>query len=553
MALRALPAVLFAVLLGLAATTANARPCATVQLREALRRGTLPVSSMALQTRPPSVGFLDSETLPVRVHWETEAVAVRAPLVLSLVEEAWARLVTEMGFPAPLPDRGEGGDERFDVYIGFVAPAAALTIAGEDVSDSDGRAASYAYMHLSATLDENQLPTFVHHEMAHVVQFALDLKESLMFAEASAVAYERLALPEVDAWADRLEDFQSFPELPLFTNGIDARAHTVDDTLYEQGAALFLLYLEQEHGDFDGTLIRRLWEASAQELPPPDAGLLDENEPDWLDALPDVTGAPLEELVLDFATWRVLLAGWAVPDDGLVGGESLSGRALLGTTRLVPQSLDGRPSALGRGRSPHQLGCAAFEVQAVGKELSLAVEVESLPREDGEEPRPLGAAWVLGNPSEDRATRARLEEIGPSLAFSLEVSAGDTLVLSLCDVGEADADELPRATEVVLSLHNEAVPRFDPGPPEDDAGPPADAGSPAEDAGMVCACQHVPTPRSTGAKGGPFDAIRPYAVGAMSVIGLLLLFVRGRRVIRRRKLYRDDAARAQRASRAERR
>lgn len=539
---------LLALLLAFVSTTASARPCATTAFRAAVRGGALPLSSLALQTRPTAVGFVDSETRPVRVHWETEAVAVRAPLVLSLVEDAWTRLVDDMGFPAPLPDQGEGGDERFDVYIGFVAPAAALTIAGEDVADDDGRAASYAFLHLSATLDEDVLPTFVHHEMAHAVQFALDLEESLMFAEASAVAYERLALPDVDAWADSLEDFQSYPQLPPFTNGIDARGVTVDDTLYEQGAGLFLLYLEQEHGAFDGTLVRRLWEASAQEAAPPsDAGAVDANEPDWLDALPELTGASLEELVLDFASWRVLLAGWAVPDDGLPLGSSLSGRALVATTRFAPQGLDGAPRALGAGRSPHQLGCAAFEVQAVSDDVPLHVEAESLPRAGEDEPRPLGAAWVLGDPAEDRAERARLDETGPSLAFALEIPAGDTLVLFLCDVGEADADELPRATEVVVSLHNQRVPRFDAGAPEEDAGPPPDAGAPDEDAGVACQCQHVPTPRPTSGKTsgntGPFAAVRPYAVAAMSVIGLLVLFVRARAVVRRRRLYKHDARR----------
>lgn len=532
---------LLALLLVVFSTTASARPCATLGLREAVRDGTLPLASLALQTRPTAVGFVDSETLPVRVHWETDAVAVRAPLVLSLVEAAWTRLVEDMGFPAPLPDQGEGGDERFDVYVGFVAPAAALTIAGEDVSDSDGRAASYAFLHISASLDEELLPTFVHHEMAHAVQFALDLEESLMFAEASAVAYERLALPDTDAWADNLEDFQSWPQAPLFTNGIDAIPITLDDTLYEHGAGLFLLYLEQEHGAFDGTLIRRLWEASTQEPSSPDGGV-DGNEPDWLDALPEVAGAPVHDLVLDFATWRVLLAGWAVPDDGLEGGASLPGTALLAATRLVPGSLDGEPMSLGRPRRPHQLGCVVFEVEAVSDGLPLAVDVESVAR-DGEPPRPLGAAWVIGDPEQDRAARSRLDEVGPSLSFSLDVEKGDTLVLSLCDVGEADADELPRDTELVLSLHNENVPRFDAGVPDGDAGPSPDAGLPDEDAGVVCQCQHVPPPRSSGGQGGPFAAIRPYAVAAMTVIGLLVLFARGRAVVRRRRLYKADRRR----------
>ncbi len=522
----------------------HARPCATMALREAVRDGALPLSSLALQSRPAAAGYIDSTTLPVRVHYETEAVAVRAPEVLALVEEAWTTLVTDMGFPAPLPDDGEGGDERFDVYLVFAGSAAALTIAGADVSDDDGRAAAYAHMRLSPTLDASAMPTFVHHEMAHAVQFALDLEESVMFAEASAVAYERLALPGVSAWADSLEDFQSYPQAPLFTNGIDWEPIAGEENLYDYGAALFFLYLEQEHGDFDGTLIRRLWQASAQEAPALDGGVRDVNEPDWLDVIEDVSGASLDDLVLDFASWRVLLGAWSTGDDGLAGGASLPGTALVRSFRLIPSSLDGEPFALPRTLSPHQLGCATLEVDAVSESIPLHVDVASVPADDAAA-RPLGVAWVIGNPDESRAERGRADDVAPALRVDLEVPAGDRLLLAICDLGPADADELPRGTTLSLSLHDENLPRYDAGTPTGDAGPSADAGAPDDDAGVVCGCQQVPSrsPSRSAKSGGPFAAIRPYAAVAMSVLGLLILFARGRKVIARRRLYKEGAGR----------
>lgn len=531
---------LFALLVVLlVGSNALARPCATLALREAVRDGSLPLSSLALQSRPTAVGHLDSPTYPIRVHYETEGVGARAPEVLTLVEDAWALLVDDMGFPAPLPDEGEGGDERFDLYLGFVGFAGALTIAHEDVSDTDGRAATYAYVHLSPTLDENAMPTFVHHEMAHVVQFALDLKESLMLAEASAVAYERLALPDIDGWADSLGDFQSYPQAPLFTNGIDWAPLAGADTLYEFGAALFLLYLEQEHGDLDGTLVRRLWEASVQ---PESTG---ENEPDWLDALADVSGASIDDLVLDFASWRVLLGAWGTADDGLIGGASLPGTALVETYRVTASALDGAPLFLPRVLGPHQLGCAALEVQApFGEALPLHVDVKALAGE-AEAPRPLGLAWVIGDPDEDRAERGRLDDVGPELSAALEVPPGDTMVLAICDLGPADADDLPRHTDVEVRLHNENVPLYDAGSPEPDGGPAADAGVPPGDAGIVCGCQQVPTRSSSPLQGkaGPFAAIRPYALAGMTVVGLLVMFLRGRAIVRRRRLYKKGSAR----------
>ena len=109
------------------------------------------------------------------------------------------------------------------------------------------------------------------------------------------------------------------------------------------------------------------------------------------------------------------------------------------------------PFTLPRTLGPHQLGCATLEIDAATGPVPLHVEVASVP-DDDEEARPLGIAWVIGNPDEDRAERGRLDDVGPSLSVDLDVPAGDTLLLSLCDLGPADADELPRATELALSV-----------------------------------------------------------------------------------------------------
>src|SRR5690606_6789173 len=191
----------------------------------------------------------------------------------------------------------------------------------------------------------------------------------------------------------------------------------------------------------------------------------------------------------------------------------------------------------------HQLGCATLEMQALAADVPLHASVTSL-SDDDDEARPLGVAWVLGNPDEDRADRGRLDDTGAQLEVSLVVPAGDTLLLALCDVGEADADDLPATTEIALTLHNEELPLYDAGVPADDAGPSHDAGAPDDDAGIVCGCQQVPSRSQSGStKQGPFSAIRPYAIAAMSVLGLLILVGRARRIASRRRLYKQDAAR----------
>jgi hypothetical protein len=522
---------LLALLTLLVGSVAGARPCATMALRGAAQRGELVGATFAMQTRPPTVGFVDSETLPLRVHWHHESAQAKAELTLELLEDAWAHQVGEMGYAAPLGDDGEGGSDRFDAYIGLVFPAGALTVAHDDVDDSDGRHASYSYILLDAGLDDDELPAFVHHEFAHVVQFATDLRASLMFAESSAVLAERLALPESESWAESLEDFQAFPNAPIFTDGIAWRPIAGEDGFYEFGAVLFLLYLEEVHGLRDGTLIRRLWQGGVQDDD------VEVNEPDWLDALADEVDLPIDDLLLDFASWRGVIASWHVEGDGVYGGENLPGTALLRPLRLLPSSLDGAPLAIGRSQRPHQLGCLALETTALSQPIPVELQATSLPDDDGNT-RPLGIAYLLGSPSEDRAVRGRHGSTGPELTLRLTVGARETLIVSVCDVGEADADDAPEDTDVQVTLRRTDVELPDAGPAPADAGQ-ADAGPELPPPG--CSCQAS----SRGSSGtGPFAAIKPYATVAMMVVGVLIFGLRYARVRRRRRLFKESKERA---------
>ena len=526
-----------------APTAARARACATVRLLEASRRGELVAPFASSQARPPSVGHIDSERFPIRVHWPDESAASRAETLLASVEDAWQRQVEGQGYPAPLPDDGEGGDARFDVYLGLAAPAAALTLAHDDVDDDDGRHASYAHMVVEASLDDQELRPVVEHELAHAVQFGIDLSESLMFFEASAVAQEYFLDRSVGfstrSWASDFEDFQAWPSAAPFTNGIDLYFIVGGDSLYEYGAALFLLYLEHEHGDGDGTLLRQLWEGSVQ----PDA--TEENEPDWLDALAHDLDIDVTDVVLDFATWRALVSSWAVEGDGLPGAEALAGTALLGTRRLLASALDGAPLLIGETEQPQQLGCFTFETTALaslGMPLEVSVESAAVGGAD-EPPRSLGMAWLVGAPDERRVSRGIHGGRGQKLTLGLTLQRGETGLVAVCDLDEADADELPEPRPVRVRVRRTDVPMTDAGLPATtgDAGPLV-----IPPLGSTCSCQAVPAPSSRTPAGGPFAKVRPFAVLGMSAVGLLIFFVRGRRLARRRKLY--EAGRSRRSA-----
>jgi hypothetical protein len=486
--------------------------------------------SHAPQARPPSVGSFASERFAIRVHYAEAVLETRAAEVLPIVEDAWALLVDELGFPEPLPDHGEGGDERVDIYVGLVSPALAITVAGANVSPEGGPRRSYAYVVLDHTIRLADMPVFVHHEVAHLVQFGIDLDATPMFAEASAVAHERFALPERTSWAQDLEDFQAWPTAPLFSNGIDLFPFTNTRLLYEFGASLFLLYLEQEHGELDGTLLRRLWERTGA----PEA------TSDWLVALAAEVPVPLEDLVLDFASWRALVGGWAVADDGLVGAERLGSNNRLFAKQLAPAVLDGRALPLeGRDRL-FQLGCATFQVETLSQPLPLRVRVRSSGGDDDEAPRPLGLAWVIGDPSRGVARRGRHAEVGEELIVEATLGPRETGLFSVCDLGPADARDLPSATPAEVRFLRTDVDFPDAGPEASDAGPP-DGGS-LDDEPPDCSCQSTPV-RKAGNSKAPFAAARPWAMGVLSLTGLLMLLIRGRRLSKRRSLYRQDSER----------
>jgi hypothetical protein len=514
----------------LLAPAASARECATMRLRAAHRSGELTGAQLAMQERPASVGSIASATWPARVHWADAAFEPRAEETLALVEAALSSLVDDQGWPAPLPDDGEGGDDRLDVYLGFAGASAAVTVAHEDVDDSDGKHASYAYVLLDGAMSAAELPTFVHHEVAHTVQFGVDLRATAMFAEASAVAHEHFALGAQSRWSEHLDDFQASPQAPIFTDGVAWRPFLGDESFYEFGAAFFLLYLEHEHGDGDGALLRSMWQAGVQ----PDD--VEDNEPDWLDVVADQVGDPAE-LLLDFATWRALVAVWAIAGDGWPRADELSGESLVRTKQLLPEVLDGLPIQLGNGERPHQLGCLMLETRALSEPLPIVVDAESL----GDTPRTLGIAWLVGDPTAGNARRGVHGATSDELTLRLTVPPRETAIISVCDVDEADADDAPMGTDVEVRVR-----RADLDPPVEDAGvPDEDAGAPAVDAGpppVVCGCQSVP---SRGGKGsvGPFAELRPYALVAGTVVGILIFGLRFARVRRRRKLYREGERR----------
>ncbi|MCC7073464.1 MAG: hypothetical protein IT383_19285 [Deltaproteobacteria bacterium] len=506
----------------LVAPAAAGHPCATMALREATRGG-FPAMASAITERPWAeelASFNDSATIPVRVHLGVAVDGAIGTQALAALEAAWAMQVGGAGFDPPLPDGAEGGDQRLDVYLVPLPPGTgALTVALADAGD-DGRRASPAFLKADPTQPMELLEVYLHHELQHALQFALDTRESVMWSEATAVYWELRARPDLDEWQAAVPDFQRHPQAPIFTDGASFSpfAHAGVPRL-EYGAVLFALYLDEEHGDGAGALLADLWRGSIQ------ADDVADNEPDWLDALA-AEGLAINELLVDFVGWRALVGPLAVADDG--PAVVLGGDAMLGVESVAASTLDGALELSDEDSGPFQLSCLVRQVEVPASVATLPVQVHA---EATLPDQVLAVASLVTVPGSGVATRALLGE-GSVIDADLEAPTGALLQLALCDTSPADADLAPVPRPIRFSFLRTDVDWPDAGPPVEDAGTPeVDAGPPIPP-DPICTCQ---------SSGGPTNMRKGMYVFGL-LVSVVMLVVRSSRARRRRKLYERSAA-----------
>jgi len=500
--------------------TASARPCATLQ-QEAVRRQS-PATLKADQARPMAESFIDHDTLPLRVHLENEGVRARAELALDVLAEAWQLQVVEQGYPQPLRDEGEGGDDRIDVYIRGIGAFAGRTTRADDDTVDDVTAA-YAFMEVNPALDDATFRQTLHHEFAHLIHFAVDLRASLMWFEASAVLQEALADPSSTGWAEDLDDFQAAPNAPLTVDGIQWQAETFAPSFNEYGAAFFLLYLEHTYGDGDGELVKDLWLAARQ------GDAVDGNEPDFVDVLRDHVDDDLRDVIVAFASWRALVSAWSVPGEGYALADDLGIDALLSTRRLTAGAL-GTPLTLSGAGRLYRGGCVVVEHNPAD-DVDLVVEATA--NEDGVELQVVAMQLEPGVSSSVTTSTASAD-----VSHAVAAIGGETLVLSVCAPDMPDPDDALEPLDVVIELR-----RAD--DVDEDAGAPSPEPEPTPEPTVSpepppnCGCQMGR--RGSGKKDGPFAKIRPYVFLGMITISLLMMIVRGRRAMRRRKTFKGSS------------
>jgi len=513
MRLSAFGRVLVVVAMLIGATSAAARPCMTTTLMAWGRSGGSPFLDLGFGARPTnSATTHDSAQRSLRVHAGNGVTEPQALVVLGIVEAAWTQQVDVAGFPEPLGDGIEGGDARLDVYLVPLAQGVGgVTTAEADADPNDGRHASSAFIQIDPTLPPELLEVYLHHEFQHVLQFSIDTSENIMWFESTAVFWEVRTRPDVTDWILSVPDFQGQPQAPLF-----ADSSLVDSDRYEYGAVLFALYLDEVHGDGQGTAIADVWNACAQ----PDAVV--ENEPDVVDALA-LSSIDVASAVADFAGWRALVGPLRVPTDG--PEEVLPAETALVVAQLNAATLDGDTHTTAADEGPYALGCVVQSVTAPQNVSIMPLVVRAnatLPDQM------LSIATTTIDPVADTVARS-FTTPAASHEVLVDVPAGNVFFAAFCDVTAADPDIDLAFRPITLSILRTDIEFPDAGPLTQDAGVPGDAGPDVVPPAM-CGCQSSGNPKSM--RGGL------YVFGF--AVALIAFVLRGVRHWRRRKLYRRN-------------
>ncbi|WP_370326317.1 MXAN_6640 family putative metalloprotease [Euzebya sp.] len=205
------------------------------------------------------------DTPHFRLHWTSETDDATTPqfvkLAAEVFEEVWDVQVDELGWPAPLPDDGLGGNDLVDVYFvdhGDGAYGYAAADLESVCRQCDG---AHGYLVLDndyvgfAPDPEGALRSTAAHEFSHLVQFGMAYYGEAWAYEATAVWLERATFGDVDARTQYLVDFAAHPDLPLTDFGTDSGGF---DRSY--GAYVWNVWLADRFG---ASIVREAWEAAA--------------------------------------------------------------------------------------------------------------------------------------------------------------------------------------------------------------------------------------------------------------------------------------------------
>ena len=208
------------------------------------------------------------ETPNFRIHYVTstsdQSTPAYAAEVALLMEEVWAKQVTAFGWVRPKADgtRG-GGDDKFDVYLGNVGADMIYGYCSTDLGQTT--TSQYSYCVLDNGFSEfpdpaNAAKVTAAHEFNHALHFTYDVTDDFWFLEATATWMEDEVYDDInDNYQYLRSSSLGLPQIPA-----DSWVEFTDPVAggFSYGQFIWMKYLSETTGD--ASLIRRMWEATAQ-------------------------------------------------------------------------------------------------------------------------------------------------------------------------------------------------------------------------------------------------------------------------------------------------
>ncbi len=458
--------------------------------------------------RPETVGYIDSATLPIRVHYRQAGDADRAEtLLLPVAEEVWVAEIEQMGWPAPPADFGLGGDDRYDIYLTNedTYGGAWTWGTGSDVDSTDGLFSQSSFIALDDRwITDEDLPDFVAHEFNHALQYTVDGWEQTLFVwESTATAVEDLVYDDTNLYAIDIDDFQALPWISVLSDSYSAEVKAYNDySYYEYGGVIFSLFVEQRYGANDGLKLLELWMNLAQGGRGP--------EPDFVDAMGELAGdrAAFADVFLEFATWRM----FASTDDD--GAHFEEGSLWPTETKVAASgsydvaSIEGVEVA--PTDAPYHLAANYYEIRNSGDDQRwLKVDLAG---DASTRWAVVGVAWPDGGGAATIVTGTD--------AVDVPLAGGNRYMVAVVNLGPADLDpettDMGRA-EYTLSF---AVGEPDPDETDDTGATDTDTDTDTADGNQdpPC-CKETPTTACGCASGASNGAVAVWAAALLTLAG----------------------------------
>jgi MYXO-CTERM domain-containing protein len=285
-------------------------------LNEAVRltRAWAKTKGAELQSFPPSsVGHVDSQTLPLRVYYQTDGDKPTAAAALKAAEQAWQQQVVQVGYPQPFTGDLNTSEPLPGLWI-YVADTGVegggYTDWLQDIPTTPISDCS-SYVVIDDQNSGADIDTVVAHEFNHTTQMATDCVEAISAWENFTTAVEVHYFPNDWTFTYFVGSFQRYPEYPLdyWSDPYGGE----DIAYYQYGAALFPIYLQERFGGGNVTTLRDFWYSFAQQgtLKCSHAGCFSDkpNNPNWFQGTDNVLktrGSNFEEAFDEFSVWRAI-------------------------------------------------------------------------------------------------------------------------------------------------------------------------------------------------------------------------------------------------------